>query len=65
MVVFANIVVALLIAFLLYLAIRTVYRQRKEGGCGSCRKCIASCDGTHTCPSSGCKGCEFSGSCHK
>ncbi|WP_320127685.1 FeoB-associated Cys-rich membrane protein [uncultured Sphaerochaeta sp.] len=65
MTVLANIIVALVIVLFLGLAIRTIYRQRKEGGCGSCKKCIASCDGNHTCPSSGCKGCEFSGTCHK
>ncbi|MCH3907462.1 MAG: FeoB-associated Cys-rich membrane protein [Sphaerochaeta sp.] len=65
MTVLANIIVGLVIAFLLFLAIRSVVRQNRSNSCGSCTRCAASSDGKHTCPPSGCAGCPFAGNCHK
>ena len=55
----ANIIVAAIVALLLWYAIQTIRKQQKEGGCGSCGKLDE--DGE---PTSACKGCAFSGSCH-
>ncbi|MFA6783906.1 MAG: FeoB-associated Cys-rich membrane protein [Sphaerochaeta sp.] len=55
----SNIVVALLIILMLWYAVHTIRKQRKEDGCGSCKK-----NSAHSCPSSGCKGCSYSNKCH-
>ncbi|MFA6775729.1 MAG: hypothetical protein WCR76_05625 [Sphaerochaetaceae bacterium] len=65
MIILANAIVALIIAFLLFLAVRSVVRQNKSNTCDSCTRCAASNDGKHTCPPSGCSGCQFAGNCHK
>ncbi|MBI9095313.1 MAG: FeoB-associated Cys-rich membrane protein [Sphaerochaeta sp.] len=55
----ANIIVAAIVALLIWYAIQTIRKQKKEGGCGSCGKVDE--DGKST---SACKGCAFSSSCH-
>ena len=55
----ANIIVAVIIVLLLWYAIQTIRKQQKQGGCGSCGKIDD--DGE---PTSACKGCAFSSSCH-
>ncbi|NBK23526.1 MAG: FeoB-associated Cys-rich membrane protein [Spirochaetia bacterium] len=57
--IFANIIVAVIVALLLWYAIQTIRKQQKEGGCGSCGKLDE--DGE---PTSACRGCAFSSSCH-
>ncbi|MGB4406988.1 MAG: hypothetical protein WBI82_09040 [Sphaerochaeta sp.] len=55
----ANIIVAAIVALLIWYAIQTIRKQKDEGGCGSCKKIGE--DGKIT---SACKGCAFSSSCH-
>ncbi|HKL56906.1 MAG TPA: FeoB-associated Cys-rich membrane protein [Sphaerochaeta sp.] len=55
----ANILVAAIVALLLWYAIMTIRKQQKKGGCGSCGKLDE--DGE---PTSACRGCAFSSSCH-
>jgi len=55
----ANIVVAAIVALLLWYAIQTIRKQQKKGGCGSCGKLDEDGD-----PTSACRGCAFSSSCH-
>jgi len=55
----ANIIVTAIVALLLWYAIQSLRKQRKEGGCGSCGKQDADKES-----SSACKGCAFSSSCH-
>ncbi len=55
----ANILVAAIVALLLWYAIQTIRKQQKSGGCGSCGELDEKGE-----PSSACKGCAFSSSCH-
>jgi len=55
----ANIIVAAIIALLLWYAIQTIRKQQKKGGCGSCGKLNDEGE-----PTSACRGCAFSSSCH-
>ncbi|HAF85333.1 MAG TPA: hypothetical protein DCG32_02985 [Sphaerochaeta sp.] len=55
----ANIIVAAIVALLLWYAIQTIRKQQKEGGCASCGKLDEDREST-----SACKGCAFSSSCH-
>lgn len=57
--VLANIIVAAIIAVLIWYAIQTIRKQKDEGGCGSCGEL----DEEGKSPST-CKGCAFSSSCH-
>ncbi len=59
LVIFANIIVAVIVALLLWYAIMTIRKQQKSGGCGSCGKLDEEGE-----PTSACRGCALSGSCH-
>ena len=55
----ANILVAVVIVLLLWYAIHTILKQRKQGGCGSCGKLDEKGE-----PTSACRGCAFASTCH-